>query len=127
MKFLGIGTDIVNVKRLTKSIKKNKKFLKRVFSKNEIIYCSKKKQKFNCFAKRFAAKESFSKALGIGITKGLSFNEIEVLNNKKGKPHINLKGKSLKTVNKLYKKKIKVFLSLSDESNYAIACVFIYQ
>ena len=127
MKLIGIGTDIVNVKRLSKSIKNNKNFLKRIFSKNEIKHCSKKKTKFNCFAKRFAAKESFSKALGIGIAKGLSFNEIEISNNKKGKPHLYLKGESLKTVNKLHKKKIKVFLSLSDESNYAIACVFIYK
>ncbi|OUW73309.1 MAG: hypothetical protein CBD76_03990 [Pelagibacteraceae bacterium TMED216] len=125
MKLHGIGTDIVKINRLSNIIKKNKSFLLRVFSKKEISFCSKKKTKYNCLAKRFAAKESFSKALGTGIAHGLSFNEIEILNNKIGKPYINLKGKSLKTVNKFLKKNTKVFLSLSDESNYAIAFVVI--
>ena len=73
----GIGTDIVNVDRVKKSLI-NKKFLKRIFNHEEICKCTNKKKSVNCFAKRFAAKEAFVKALGTGISKGISFNEIIV-------------------------------------------------
>ena len=75
MKLFGVGTDIIQVKRLKKSMQK-KFFLPRIFSKEEIIKCNKIKRNTNCFAKRFAAKEAFSKALGTGISKGINFNEI---------------------------------------------------
>ena len=78
-----------------------------------------------CYAKRFAAKEAFSKALGTGISNGISFNEIIVMNNKNGKPFIKLKGKTSKIVKKKLKKKANIFLSLSDEEKYAIAFVTI--
>jgi len=89
MSLLGIGTDIVCVDRIKNSLK-NKKFIKRVFNKKEIFKCKNIKTKTNCFAKRFAAKEAFSKALGTGISNGINFNEIVVLNKKSGKPYINL-------------------------------------
>ena len=89
MKIHGIGTDIVKVERIKKSIKK-KNFLKRVFNKDEILKCKQMKKNANCFAKRFAAKEAFSKALGTGIAKGINFNEIVILNKKNGKPFIKL-------------------------------------
>ena len=74
MKIFGIGTDIINTKRMEKTLKKNSgSFKKRVFSKNEIIYCEKKKNPTTFFAKRFAAKEALSKALGTGIRKGINF------------------------------------------------------
>ena len=86
MNIYGIGIDIVKISRLEKLLKK-KDYLKRIFSKKEIQKCSKKKNTFySCFAKRFAAKEAFSKALGTGISKGLNFNEIEIDNEKNGKP-----------------------------------------
>ena len=80
----------------------------------------------NCYAKRFAAKEAFSKALGTGISNGVNFNEITVLNNKSGKPYINLKGDTKKKIKKMFKqKKTKISLSLSDEKDYAVAFVTI--
>ena len=66
-----------------------------------------------------------SKALGTGISKGLSFKDIEILNNKKGKPILNINGKSKKIVKKLIKKRFKTFVSLSDEKSHAIASVII--
>ena len=66
MKIYGIGTDIVSVDRIKKTLK-NKKFLNRLFSKEEILKCNKLINFNNCYAKRFAAKEAFSKALGTGI------------------------------------------------------------
>ena len=68
MHIFGIGTDIVNIKRIEKSIKLNgNKFKNKIFSKNEILYCEKKKNPRSFYAKRFAAKEALSKALGTGI------------------------------------------------------------
>ena len=76
--------------------------------------------------KRFAAKEAFSKALGTGISNGINFNEIIILNQKSGKPYINTIGLTKKILNKKFKgKKIKVSLSLSDEKKYAVAFVTI--
>ena len=125
MNIYGIGTDIVRVDRIKKFLK-NKNFLKRVFNEKEILKCKKIINSSNCYAKRFAAKEAFSKALGTGIINGINFNEIIVLNSKLGKPYINLIGQTKKTIIKKFKKKkLKVSLSLSDEKKYAVAFVTI--
>lgn len=125
MSILGIGTDIVSVDRIKNSLK-NKKFLKRVFNTKEILKCKNIKTKTNCFAKRFAAKEAFSKALGTGISKGINLNEIVVLNKKSGKPYIYLIGKTKKILSQKFKgKKSKISLSLSDEKRFAVAFVTI--
>tara|TARA_B100000902_G_C27162048_1_gene839250 strand:- start:390 stop:773 length:384 start_codon:yes stop_codon:yes gene_type:complete len=125
MKVYGIGTDITNINRLSRSIKK-KKFLLKIFDKDEIKKCKKLKNSLGCYAKRFAAKEAFSKAIGIGISRGIKFNEIIVHNNKYGKPCIKLLGKTKKLIRKfLNKKKINIFLSLTDDKPFAIATVVI--
>ena len=125
MSIYGIGTDIVSIKRIKSSLKK-KNFIKRIFDEKEILKCKKLTKYHNCFAKRFAAKEAFSKALGMGISNGINFNEITVLNNKSGKPYINLKGETKKKIIKIFKqKKTKISLSLSDERDYAVAFVTI--
>ncbi len=125
MNIFGIGTDIVSVDRIKKSLR-NKRFLHRIFNEKEILKCKKINISSNCFAKRFAAKEAFSKALGTGISKGINFNEIIVLNKKSGKPYINITGKTKKILNKKLKgKKSKISLSLSDEKKYAVAFVTI--
>ena len=125
MRIYGIGADIVRVERV-KSLLKNKLFLSRVFSLDEISKCKKKLNSSNCFAKRFAAKEAFSKALGTGISKGINFKEIIVLNEKNGKPFIRVLGITKRIVEKkIKKKKYKISLSLSDEKNYAVAFVTI--
>ena len=125
MKIFGIGTDITNINRVKKSLKK-KSFLNRVFNKNEINKCIKQVNKANCFAKRFAAKEAFSKALGTGISNGVNFNEIIVHNIKSGKPSIKLLGSTKIIVNKIIKKKkFNIFLTLSDDKPFAVATVII--
>jgi holo-[acyl-carrier protein] synthase len=125
MNIFGIGTDIVRVERIKKSIK-NKNFLSRVFNSKEIFKCKKIKNSFNCYSKRFAAKEAFSKALGTGISNGISLNEIIILNKKSGKPYITLSGQTKKIIeSKFKKKKIKISLSISDENKYAVAFVTI--
>ena len=124
MKIHGIGTDIVNVDRIKKSLK-NKKLLYKLFSKEEILKCNKLKNSHNCYAKRFAAKEAFSKALGTGISKGINFNEIIILNEKNGKPFLKLDGQTKQKVKKNLKKKIIISLTISDEKKYALAFVTI--
>ena len=125
MSIFGIGTDIVNVDRIKNSLK-NKNFINRIFNKSEILKCKKTNNCNNCFAKRFAAKEAFSKALGTGISNGIKFNEIVILNKKSGKPYISIIGQTKKILNKKFKrKKFKISLSLSDEKKYAVAFVTI--
>jgi holo-[acyl-carrier protein] synthase len=124
MKIYGIGTDIVSVDRIKKLIK-NKNFLKRLFCEEEIFKCSKLTNSNNCYAKRFAAKEAFSKALGTGVSNGINFNEIIIMNEKNGKPFIKLRGKTMEIIKKKFKNKPKIALSLSDEKKYAVAFVTI--
>ena len=125
MKIYGVGTDIIKIQRIKKSIKKNSLKI-RLFNQEEIKNCENIKNSLNCYAKRFAAKEAFSKALGTGISKGINWNEILVLNEKNGKPFIKLLNKTKKVVEKkLKKRKFKISLSLTDEDNYAVAFVTI--
>ena len=127
MKIFGLGTDIVNIKRLDKVLKKNKNaFKSRVFSKNEILYCDKKKNSVSFYAKRYAAKEALSKALGTGIRKGINFKDIEIINNNFGKPSIKLKGTTANFLKKKIRaKKYSIYLSLSDDLPWAQATVII--
>ena len=127
MKIFGIGTDIINIKRMEKSIKKNgDNFINKVFSKNEILYCKKKKNPFPFYAKRFAAKEALSKALGTGIRKGINLKNIEITNDNLGKPSIELKGTTAAFLKKKIKtKKYTIHLSLSDDIPWAQATVII--
>ena len=125
MSIYGIGTDIVSIVRIKNSLK-NKNFIDRIFNEKEILKCKKINNSINCYAKRFAAKEAFSKALGTGISNGINFNEIVILNKKSGKPYINIIGQTKKVLNKRLKgKKSKISLSLSDEKKYAVAFVTI--
>ena len=125
MKIFGIGTDIANINRFKKTLK-NKKFINRVFNIVEIKKCNSNINKNNCYAKRFAAKEAFSKAIGTGISSGINFKEIIVYNIKTGKPKIKLLGNTKKIVNKIInKKKFNIYISLSDDKPFAIATVMI--
>jgi len=125
MNFFGIGTDILSIDRIQRSLK-NKNFVKRIFNEKEILKCKRVNKSVNCYAKRFAAKEAFSKALGTGVSNGLNFNEIIILNKKTGKPYINVVGQTKKILYRKFKgKKIKISLSLSDEKKYAVAFVTI--
>ena len=121
MKILGIGIDIVDNNRIKKSIK-NKLFVDRIFSKNEIKKSTKVKNKVSYFSKRFAAKESLSKAIGTGFRKNLNFKDISVVNNVLGKPEYKINKNVKKLIYSKFKaKKIKIYLSLADEKKYSIA------
>ena len=125
MKILGIGVDIVENKRLKKSIK-NKSFLSRLFTLIEIKNSMMVKDKSTYYSKKFAAKESFSKALGTGFRKGLNFKDVEILNDNLGKPYFRLNNKTKKIILKTLKvKNFDIFLSISDEKKYSIAFTII--
>jgi holo-[acyl-carrier protein] synthase len=94
-----------------------------VFSKAEIAYCESKKNKFEHYAARFAAKEAFFKALGTGWAENTLFNEVEIINNKEGKPAIALLGSTLDTINAMGIKNILV--SLTHIKSIASAIVIV--
>ena len=121
MKILGIGVDLIKNKRINLLIK-NQNFIKRTFSKKEISLSKKRINKVNYFAKRFAAKESLSKSLGTGIRENLNFKDIEILNDKYGKPYYLINKKINALILKRFKiKKYNLFLSVSDEKDFSIA------
>ena len=121
MKIIGIGVDIVKNDRI-KSLIKNKNFINRTFSKKEISISKKILNKTNFFSKRFAAKESFAKALGTGFRNNLSYKDIEIINDKLGKPYYLINNKIKKLIKKKKKiNKFELFLSISDEKDYSIS------
>ena len=125
MNIIGNGVDIVDNLRIKKSLK-IKGFAERIFTEYEINQSIKTKNKHNFFAKRFAAKEALVKALGTGFRKNINFKDIEINNNKKGKPLINLSSNIKNFLkHKFNINKYKIYLSLSDEKNYSIAFVII--
>ena len=127
MTISGIGVDIVENRRI-KQLIGNKQFIYRVFTKNEIHNSKKIKDKTNYFSKRFAAKESLAKAIGTGFRNGLNFKDIDVTNDKFGKPNFKLKNNVKKLIYSKFKvKKFKIFLSLADEKKYSIAFSVIHK
>ena len=121
MNIIGNGVDIVDNLRIKKSIKSND-FIKRIYSNDEIKASKNVKNKANFFAKRFAAKEAFVKSLGTGFRNNLNFKDIEIFNDKIGKPYYFKSKKINNIINKKFKiKKYNLFLSISDEKDYSIA------
>ena len=125
MKILGIGVDIIENSRISKSLK-NKLFIKRTFSNLEISISNKVKDKKKYYAKRFAAKEAFAKSIGTGFRNNLNFKDISVINDKFGKPSFLINEKIKKIVKKQFKIiSFNFFLSISDEKKYSIAHVIL--
>jgi len=123
------GIDIIDIRRIKKIINKyGDKFKLRCFSPSEIQRSEKKLQSAESYAKRYAAKEACAKALGTGLARGVFWKDIEVYNDKYGKPNIKLHKNALKFFKKITKNsKASIEVSLSDEVNYAIANVIIYE
>jgi len=125
MKILGVGIDIVDNLRISKSLKKNL-FINRVFSITEISLAKKIKDKKSYYSKRFAAKEAFAKSIGTGFRYNLSLKDISIINDKLGKPSFLI----TKKIKRIIKKQFKIssfdfFLSISDEKKYSIAYVIL--
>ena len=125
MKIIGIGVDIIENKRIKKSIK-NSRFKERVYSSKELKQSTLSKDKIGYFSKRFAAKEAFAKALGTGFRNNLNFKDIEIINNKLGKHYYSKTKKITQIIRKEFKvKNFNCFLSISDEKEYSTAFTII--
>ena len=119
----GIGTDLIEVERVADKMEKKAGFKELVFSPDEIIYCEAKANKYEHYAARFAAKESFLKAIGTGWRNGTAFNEIEIYNDAAGKPELRFLGNTAKTIAEL--KPGTIFVSMSHLKTMASAIVII--
>jgi len=119
----GIGIDIIEIKRVKKLIERDNKFVEKIFTPKEINYCKNKIRKEQHYGARFAAKESFLKALGTGLRSGMSWKDVSIKNDKLGKPKVGLYGKTLEKFKKMKCKQIH--LSISHTKEYAIAYVII--
>lgn len=125
MAIAGHGIDLVSVSRIRGILGKDSDhFEKRVFSEGERAYCRAKKDPMPHFAARFAAKEAYGKALGLGLGPSGEFAEIEVVNDDDGVPSIRLNGSAAE----IFRNKCgsaKIFLSLSHDGEYAMASVIV--
>ena len=127
---IGIGTDILNLERLKKIMNKyDQKFIDRIYGKNEIeISKGKLNNSINYYGKRFSAKEATWKALSPNRGDGLFFNEIQILNDKNGRPYLFFTGNTKNYINKKekdFKGKLKFNVSLSDDPPFVLAFVVI--
>jgi holo-[acyl-carrier protein] synthase len=122
MSIVSVGTDMVSVRRISKiHARWGNSFAKKILTTNEFEEFLKKKSSVWFLAKRFSAKEACVKALGTGISQGVSFQHIEISNNKYGAPKLNLSGVALQIAKKLCINKWHI--SLSDEKKYALAFI----
>ena len=125
---VGIGSDIIDGRRVENIINNyGRKFKKRCFTREEIQRSEKRINFVNSYAKKYAAKEACAKALGTGLARGVYWKDISIENNIFGKPSIILTGNALKRLNQLSVNKCSIVVSLSDEKNYAIANVIIFE
>jgi len=126
----GIGTDLINCKRVEKLLNKfGNKFLFKIFSNEEIKNSKTSYNKGLYFSKKFAGKEAFWKAISPNKDNTLHFNEIEILSNETGKPYVNLIGMTKNKVSNLEKSlncKFNFHISISDEKPNALAFVIIF-
>ena len=124
----GIGQDICNSKRIEATLNRfGDRFKNRIYTSIEIKKCDSRKNYADSYARRFAAKEACSKALGTGFKKGVFYKDIEIVNLKSGKPTIALKGGALKQFKLLTKndKSARIEVSLTDDFKLALAIVVI--
>jgi holo-[acyl-carrier protein] synthase len=123
------GIDIIDIRRIKNTIDKyNFRFKEKCFHPNEIKKSESRYNSNESYAKRYAAKEACAKALGTGLARGVFWKDIEVQNDENGKPKIKLHNKALKFLKLLSNKnQFSIEVSLSDEKNYAIANVIIYE
>lgn len=122
----GIGTDLVEVNRIGKIIERwGERFIKKIYSQNEIHYCQHKAYPVLHYAARFAAKESFLKSLGIGLGMGVSLKDIEVINNSQGSPQLCMNKKIQGILDK--RGVTAVHLSMTHTREHACAIVVLEQ
>jgi len=119
---VGIGTDIIEIQRIERSVARfGDAFLQRVFTPGEMAYCQAKKNFGESFAARFAAKEAGAKALGTGISRGVSWREFEVTRRPGQRPELHLTGRAKEIADSLGVRRLS--LSLTHSRDVAMAVV----
>ncbi len=122
MKIIGIGNDIIEIERIKKAGEKNPRFLDRILTEKEKEYCFFSGSRYQSVAARFAGKEAVAKALGRGFTK-FSFQDIEILNDKNGKPEVILKNTALLIFKETGAQEIQISLSHSKDTATAFVII----
>jgi len=119
---VGTGVDLIEIERIAQSIERyGDRFLRRIFTDHEIEYCSRKRGSAESFAARFAAKEAGAKALGTGISRGVTWNEFQVERQPGGRPTLQLRGRAALLATELGVRTIS--LSLTHTATLAMASV----
>lgn len=116
---IGVGVDITDIKRMAKSIE-SEAFQNKVFSPDELKICVEFKRKAECLAGKFAAKEAFMKAIGMGIRQEIWFTQIEVLNRETGQPYLRLNGEAERCLKDLQATGIHISISHSEDNAVAV-------
>ncbi len=123
---LGIGVDLVDVRRIERAMIRHPiSFVRRIFTDQEQDYAESKKRPCLSYAKRFAAKEAFAKATGLGIGSSLGWRDVEVVSLSKGAPQLRLSHRCQQALNLRWNQRVQGFVSLSDEFPYAQAFVML--
>jgi holo-[acyl-carrier protein] synthase len=118
---LGLGTDLIETKRVQQSIDRfGERFLERIFTAGEIAYCIRKKNSAESFAARFAAKEAGAKALGTGISRGVTWKEFEVKREASGRPSLHLTGRAEELARAMGVRRVQLSLTHSRELALAV-------
>lgn len=116
----GIGTDIIEVARVEKLIARGRQYLDTIYTVAEVEYCEARARKSEHYAVRYAAKEATLKALGVGWRGGLSFSDIEVVNDELGKPRVVVHGKTKEIFDRNQISQTSISLSHGRESAIAV-------
>ncbi len=118
---VGLGTDLIETKRVEESIVRfGDRFLERIFTVGEIAYCQRKKNAAESFAARFAAKEAGAKALGTGISRGVTWKEFEVRREASGRPTLHMSGRAAELAEAIGVKRVQLSLTHSRELALAV-------
>lgn len=119
---IGTGVDLIEIERIAHSIERyGERFLRRIYTDHEIAYCRSKRSSAESFAARFAAKEAGAKALGTGISRGVTWIEFQIARQPGGRPVLELRGRAALLARELGVKTIS--LSLTHTGNLAMATV----
>lgn len=125
---LGLGSDLVDIRRIEKVLERHgDRFIQRIFTPVEVAKAERRATRIDTYAKRFAAKEACSKALGTGFRKGVFFRDMGVVNLPSGRPTMELTGGALKRLKEITPEgyDARIDISLTDEYPLAQAIVII--
>ena len=120
---IGIGVDIVEVHRIRNALRGTQRMQERVFTEEEIQFCTSRKRQYQHFGGRFAAKEAALKALGTGWSRGIRWKEVEITDDETGKPILTFHGKAKEIFEQLSAR--TAWISITHSPDHAVAMVIL--